>query len=310
MALIKTTLNKPTVATAENLQAQKTALTDSSALLSKTVVDGQLSLLDSQSTLQRQQELATTNDLVVQKPAIVVAPSLTRADLNQASDKLLDAIRFSHDLWKAQAYFRNIIINGSTAIGMPMCLTGPELVPMIKMSPTLNDLRLSGDAKDQQIISIFDAIAEGVSENFELYQNAVTVPGLPWFPTFVAYPGPMAPPTPNMPMPLIVCASYCMTNITGSTNLKQVILEKLSAVERTEVVDTFIEDVSVVISSGFSLWIAAAMVQLVMGYGPVPTFAPPYVPVGPVINGSVIPAPGHLMTSGSLSFPLKAMYLS
>jgi len=34
--------------------------------------------------------------------------------------------------------------------------------------------------------------------------------------------------------------------------------------------------------------------MMVMGMGPVPTFNPPYVPVGSVGNGYVIPSPGHL----------------
>jgi hypothetical protein len=32
-----------------------------------------------------------------------------------------------------------------------------------------------------------------------------------------------------------------------------------------------------------------------MGSGPVPTYAPPYVPVGPVVMGDNIATPGHLM---------------
>jgi hypothetical protein len=32
----------------------------------------------------------------------------------------------------------------------------------------------------------------------------------------------------------------------------------------------------------------------VLGQGPVPSFAPPTIPVGPVVGGSVIPTPGHL----------------
>ena len=36
------------------------------------------------------------------------------------------------------------------------------------------------------------------------------------------------------------------------------------------------------------------MVTGVMGFGPIPTFVPPFVPVGPVVMGSVIPMPGVL----------------
>ena len=45
----------------------------------------------------------------------------------------------------------------------------------------------------------------------------------------------------------------------------------------------------------FMMWLPMQMVMLVLGRGPIPTFAPPYVPVGPVVAGSVISAPGHLL---------------
>ena len=42
------------------------------------------------------------------------------------------------------------------------------------------------------------------------------------------------------------------------------------------------------------MWLPQQQIMLVMGKGPVPTYAPPYVPVGPVIGGDNIAAPGHL----------------
>jgi hypothetical protein len=35
----------------------------------------------------------------------------------------------------------------------------------------------------------------------------------------------------------------------------------------------------------FTLWQTTTMVTNVLGTGPVPTFAPPFVPVGPVVAG-------------------------
>jgi len=45
----------------------------------------------------------------------------------------------------------------------------------------------------------------------------------------------------------------------------------------------------------FQVFKASTMVQNVLGMGPIPTFAPPFVPVGPVVMGSVIPTPGVLV---------------
>jgi len=41
-----------------------------------------------------------------------------------------------------------------------------------------------------------------------------------------------------------------------------------------------------------NLWKVSTMVTNVMGTGPVPTFAPPYVPTGPVVGGIGTMLPG------------------
>jgi len=41
--------------------------------------------------------------------------------------------------------------------------------------------------------------------------------------------------------------------------------------------------------------LVVTMVKGVLGSGPVPTFAPPYVPVGPVLGGTAISPPGALL---------------
>ncbi len=47
-------------------------------------------------------------------------------------------------------------------------------------------------------------------------------------------------------------------------------------------------------SLNFSLltWIADKQLMNLLGVGPVPSFAPPYVPAGPVVMGKVLPTPG------------------
>ena len=42
----------------------------------------------------------------------------------------------------------------------------------------------------------------------------------------------------------------------------------------------------------FQVWVPSQMVMSVMGTGPVPCFAPPYVPVGPVVGGTGTQLPG------------------
>jgi hypothetical protein len=49
-------------------------------------------------------------------------------------------------------------------------------------------------------------------------------------------------------------------------------------------------------SKSIASWMPTQMVTGVLGRGPVPVFAPPYVPVGPVIGGTIIEAGPHFAT--------------
>lgn len=50
------------------------------------------------------------------------------------------------------------------------------------------------------------------------------------------------------------------------------------------------------IAPPFLAWLGAQMVTGVLGHGPVPSFAPPHSPVGPVMGGEAMPNPGCLAT--------------
>ena len=45
----------------------------------------------------------------------------------------------------------------------------------------------------------------------------------------------------------------------------------------------------------FQTKVLASLVTQVIGTGPIPTFAPPYVPVGPVVGGTATSLPGGLV---------------
>jgi hypothetical protein len=116
------------------------------------------------------------------------------------------------------------------------------------------------------------------------------VPGA--YPSFAAFPGPAAPPTPATPIRLTMGTS------TGEAGLKSAPLAmKLSSALRIPAAkaaigtpDPAMKALADWVDSSFQDWKAQAMLVNVMGQGPVPTFAPPYVPVGPVIMGNVMSA--------------------
>jgi hypothetical protein len=144
-----------------------------------------------------------------------------------------------------------------------------------------------------------DAVAKGVSTCFKNWQDQVTVPGLPWYPAFAAFPGPMAPPMPNIPTPLIACPSAKMSDIVAPSQMKTEMGNALDGglknKDKPKQFEALHDAIATVLALAFLMWLPSQQVMLVLGQGPIPTFAPPFVPVGPVLNGQNIPTPGHLM---------------
>jgi hypothetical protein len=213
-------------------------------------------------------------------------------DFKDFHDGMIDAVQYSHNMWKLQAKFQNLQIVAVTAIGAPGCLDGPELESNIKNAPMCAGW--SGNKAKHR-----DAVAKGVSQCCKKWQDKVMVPGLPWYPAFAAFPGPMAPPMPNVPMPLIACPSAMMSEIITPDSMAKAMDDALDAdlkkKDKTKQYEALHFAIATVLSLAFLLWLPQQQVMLVLGKGPIPTFAPPFVPVGPVMGGDVISTPGHLM---------------
>ncbi|MBL0214459.1 MAG: hypothetical protein IPQ07_11285 [Myxococcales bacterium] len=214
-------------------------------------------------------------------------------DFKTFHDKMLDAVMFAHSQWKLQAKFQNIQIMAVSAIGTPGCLSGPDLESLIKNAPICASF--TGNMAKHR-----DAVAKGVAQCFKKWQDGVTVPGLPWYPAFAAFPGPMAPPIPNVPTPLITCLSPAAISICAPTDMKSAMDNALDgglkSKDNDKQYEALHDAIATVLSAAFTIWLAAQQVMLVMGKGPIPSFAPPYVPVGPVVGGDIISAPGHLIS--------------
>jgi hypothetical protein len=207
-------------------------------------------------------------------------------------DSMIDAVQFAHNMWKLQAKFQNLQVMAVSAIGSPGCLDGPELESLIKNAPMC--AAFTGNKGKYR-----DAVAAGVSKCFKNWQGQVTVPGLPWYPAFAAFPGPMAPPMPNIPVPLIACISAKMTDIVMPDTMKSEMVSALDGglkdKDKDKQHEALFDAIATVLALAFLMWLPQQMVMLVLGKGPIPTFAPPFVPVGPVVGGDNIAAPGHLM---------------
>jgi hypothetical protein len=204
-----------------------------------------------------------------------------------SGDTFMNAVTYSHDLFGLLSRFQNITIMSQSAIGTPGCLCGPTLESNIKYAPGVADM--TGDQKLMR-----NAIAKGVSDNFDNWRSQVMVPGLPWYPSFVAFPAAHAPPMPNIPTPLITCPSSHVSDIVVPEKIKSSIWSNLPSDLKTPENEAFIQGLAARIAMHFEIWLMTQMVMNVLGYGPVPSFFPPSVPVGPVIGGSIISVPGHL----------------
>ena len=208
-------------------------------------------------------------------------------------DAMLDAVGFSHDMWRLQAKFKDLNVMSVSAIGAPGCLDGPALESNIKNAPMC--AAFTGNKAKHR-----DAVAKGVSKCFKDWQDKVMVPGLPWYPAFAAFPSPTAPPMPNVPMPLIACPSAMMTKIIMPSDMAKAMDDALDGgmkdKDKTKQYEALHDAIATVLSLAFLMWLPMQQVMLVMGKGPIPSFAPPFVPVGPVVGGDNIAAPGHLAT--------------
>jgi hypothetical protein len=196
-------------------------------------------------------------------------------------DGMCRALCFAHDMWRKMAYFKDVMINSVTATGGT--LEGPGLKPLIfSVAPMTGALGWA--------LQYSSAIAAGIEERWNFFQRSFSIPGLPWYPSFAMIPSPIAPPMPNIPTPLAACTNNFF--MIESVMLRDTIKLKLGTPGPFS--DQLFEAIAAGFSQSVRMWMPMQMITQVKGTGPVPTFAPPFVPAGPVINGRIIPEPGHL----------------
>ncbi|MEE8429664.1 MAG: hypothetical protein V3S16_00265, partial [Candidatus Desulfatibia sp.] len=162
-------------------------------------------------------------------------------------------------------------------------LTGPPLLPLILMSAPK-------DTPMQLKYSL--AIANAVSTAWQTWQSGLT--GTLSYPPFAAFPGPVTPPVPNIPMPLAAFSSPGESQFSPST-LKSAMEANFAnpiAAHSSELFDSLAKAFNTV----FQMFKPMTLVLLVLGMGQVPSFKPPFSPVGPVVGGNALPTPFHFLT--------------
>lgn len=202
-------------------------------------------------------------------------------DLSVCFEAICITLKHVFEQWRPQAFFTGIVINGSLATGGR--IEGPALDSFAGAVPGLPALSQWGK-------TLLDGAVAGFASAWGDYARTVFVPGLPWYPLFSAFSGPAAPPTPNVPCPFIALGSQ---DALISSNSLAMTMRAKGAMNTPYQVEVYTA-VADVLGSALLTWRGSQMVRNVIGMGSIPTFAPPYVPVGPVVGGNVLPNPGCL----------------
>jgi hypothetical protein len=137
-----------------------------------------------------------------------------------------------------------------------------------------------------------NVIATVIGTAWLTFTATVKVAGMPWYPAFAAVPSPVAPPSPNVPCPF---AALVQVPVSISANVLKMQMVGMLADPTAPFHAELFEAISDAFEKTYNIWKASTMVTNVMGTGPVPTFAPPYVPVGPVVGGV-----GNMLPTGGL----------
>jgi hypothetical protein len=193
-------------------------------------------------------------------------------------DGICSAICSAWSTWQSTAMLTGVMVNAVTAAGG--VVAGPPLLPLILASApkaTPSEIKYSM------------AVANAIGTGWLSYTASIKVPGLPWYPAFAAVPSPVAPPVPNTPVPVIALVQ--VTASVGAAMLKTQMSANLGDPMAPFHKELF-ESIADAFEKCFLIWQASTQVTQVMGFGAVPTFAPPIVPVGPVVAGMANMIPG------------------
>lgn len=193
-------------------------------------------------------------------------------------DGITTAICDAWDKWQMMATMAGVIIIGPVAtMGQ---VVGPPLTPLI----------LAGGPKaSPQELKYTNAVANVIGTAWLAYTATIKIPGLPLYPLFAACPSPVAPPTPNMPFPVIAATQVNASLMPDVMKMQMVsMLGDPTAPFHKELFESICDG----FDKCFKLWQASTMITNILGTGAVPTMAAvPPIP-GPVAGGVGTMPPG------------------
>jgi len=205
-------------------------------------------------------------------PQVLPMEAKTAAHWSQWVLGAKQAVKTVLPQWVQMAGLTGGVVNGSRVTGG--ALTGPNILPLLTME-------MKSRGMPEKIASGFAVPATAA---WSSWAASVKVPGLPWYPSFEMFPGPLAPPTPSPATPL-----RALTQVTAPLTpsvLAQNIRIRLGNEASSQEAVTAINDFCTWFYYGFDQWLTNATIREVSGTGNVPHFLPPIVNAGPVIGGT------------------------
>ena len=186
-------------------------------------------------------------------------------------DGISDAICSAWGQWQSMATLVGVMVNGPTAsMGQ---VVGPPLTPLILAS---------APKESPNLLKYSNVVATVIGTAWLSFTATIKVPGMPWYPAFAAFPSPVAPPMPNVPCP-VAALTQVPVSISPATMKQQMV--GMLADPMAPFHGELFECICDAFDKSYNMWKASTMVTNVLGTGPIPTFAPPYVPAGPVVGG-------------------------
>jgi hypothetical protein len=188
--------------------------------------------------------------------------------------------------WMVGARIQGGSVHGPNAVLTPGSLTSTKsLEPLLSQGLT--------SANVPSVVAQLLARELGGAWNAWAAGFHLPLPGA--YPKLAAVPGPMAPPTPAArSFPIAQSTSAGEHRLLAATLAPrlQTAVRGLAGRE-SAAAEKAVQELAKWVEASFREWKVAAQITGVTGKGPIPTYAPPYVPVGPVVMGDNLSMPGH-----------------
>lgn len=210
------------------------------------------------------------------------APYVTeiKSAIAQAFERWLPSVRVTHG-----------VINGPVGVIPPGALSS-NVDLQAAMRAGLGEARVPLDPYG----SITDAFAKAWLQWLAGFSTMVQ------YPAFAHWPGAEAPPMPAIGQPLSVGSSSAPFAVSV-VSLSSAAMNTTDARSADPGYGEAVRQLSSWYTIRFAAFKMVTILTNVLGRGPVPSYAPPVYPVGPVIGGTIMPSSGVLVGSNPFRVP-------